>query len=154
MSTLVVLGALSYWFISNFIFESVQVSGNSMYPTLHNAGNYWLNRYALIVGEPKRGDIVAAKDPQDGGLIVKRIIALPGDSIYLYRGEVYLNGKLLNEPYLLPLTPSYAYEKNESEYFCCGKDQYFVMGDNRNNSCDSRTFGPLPRADILGKVVE
>ncbi|MGH7976854.1 MAG: signal peptidase I [Limisphaerales bacterium] len=154
LSTVVVLGALSYSLISHFIFQSVTVSGNSMYPNLFNAGNYWLERYAYLEHKPQRTDIVAVKDPQDGGLIVKRIIGLPGESLFFNNGIVYLNGRRLNEPYLPSRTPTYAYEKSEDELICCGKNQYFVMGDNRNNSCDSRTFGPVPRQDILGKVVE
>lgn len=125
-----------------------------MYPTLFDTGYYWLNRGIYLEGKPQRTDIVAIKDPQDGTLVVKRIIALPGESIYLKNGKVYVNGRLLNEPYLLPHTPTYAYEKSEDELICCGNNQFFVMGDNRNNSCDSRTFGPVPRQDILGEVVE
>ena len=79
---------------------------------------------------------------------------MPGESIYLNHGKVYVNGQLLNEPYLSRYTPTYAYEKNESEFFIIGHDQFFVMGDNRNNSCDSRTYGPVPRKNILGKVMD
>jgi signal peptidase I len=125
-----------------------------MYPTLFDAGNYWLNRCIYFEREPRRTDIVAVKDPQDGSLVVKRIIALPGESIYLNNGSVFVNGRRLDESYLPPHTPTYAYEKSEDELICCGKDQYFVLGDNRGNSTDSRTFGPVTREDILGKVVE
>ncbi|MGA2870115.1 MAG: signal peptidase I, partial [Verrucomicrobiota bacterium] len=69
--------------ISHFLVQSVSVSGPSMYPTLLNGGNYWVSRLAYVIAEPKRTDIVEARDPQDGGLVVKRIIAMPGESIYL-----------------------------------------------------------------------
>jgi signal peptidase I len=154
LATIAILGTLSYLLISHFIFQSIRVDGNSMYPTLSNNDNYWLNRSVFLRHEPQRTDIVAAKDPKDGCLVVKRIIALPGESIYLNHGKVYVNGKLLDEPYISKYVPTYAYEKNESEFFLVGKDQFFVMGDNRNNSMDSRTYGPVPRQNILGKVME
>jgi signal peptidase I len=149
-----VLAIGSYNFVTHFLFQSVCVSGISMYPTLANAGNYWLNRTAYFSQSPTRDDIVAIKEPNDGTLIVKRIIALPGESVYLRHGKVYVNNRLLDEAYLPARTLTFAYEENENEFFCCGKDQYFVLGDNRGNSTDSRVFGPVPREDILGKVTE
>jgi signal peptidase I len=149
---LAVLGMLSYSLISHFLFQSVQVDGQSMYPSLKNSGHYWLNRFAYVVSDPKPQEIVALKSPGDNTLVVKRIIGLPGQSIYLHQGKVYLDGKLLNEPYLLTGTPTYAYEKSEDEFICIGNGEYFVMGDNRNNSTDSRTFGTVPRDRILGRV--
>ena len=151
---LAVLGTLSYLLITHFIGQSVQVEGSSMYPTLTDSGHYLLNRFAYVISEPRQNDIVALKDPRDNTLEVKRIIAMPGQSVYLKDGKVYVNGKLLSEPYLLPKTPTYAYERNTSEFICIGNDKFFVMGDNRNNSTDSRTFGTVPRQNIIGKVVE
>jgi signal peptidase I len=148
------LSTISYFLISHFVFQSLRVSGYSMYPNLLNDGNYWVSRLAYLNDQPKRTDIVEVRDPQDGGLVVKRIIAMPGESIYLKKGVVYINSERLDEPYLPPGTPTFAYEKYEDEFICCGRNQYFVLGDNRNNSTDSRTFGPVTRADILGKVVK
>ncbi len=151
---LAILGTLSYRLISRFIGQSVQVEGSSMYPTLTDSGRYWLNRFSYVISEPKQNDIVALKDPRDNVLEVKRIIAMPGQSVYLKDGRVYVDGKLLSEPYLLANTPTYAYEKNANEFICIGNDKFFVLGDNRNNSTDSRTFGAVPRQNILGKVIE
>jgi len=153
-SALTVVAAITYCLISHFLFQMVEVSGSSMYPTLSDSGHYWLHRYAYFLSDPRQDDIIALKDPRDQVLEVKRIIATPGQSVYLNKGKVYVDGKLLKEPYLLPGTPTYAYEKDESEFICCGKDQFFVLGDNRNVSMDSRAFGAVPRQNILGKVVE
>jgi signal peptidase I len=151
---LVAMGTFSYLLITRFVVQSVQVEGHSMSPTLADSGRYWLNRFSYLIGEPQPNDIVALKDPRDNTLEVKRIIATPGQSVYLKGGLVYVNGKLLREPYLLAKTPTYAYEKNTDEFFCVGNNKYFVLGDNRNNSTDSRIFGPVPRRNIIGKVIE
>ncbi len=104
------------------------------------------------MGPPRRDDIVVLKDPRDNALDVKRIIGLPNQSICIDNGRVYVDGKLLNEPYLSPNTVTYANEKDANVFICIGKDEYFVMGDNRNDSADSRTFGAVPRQNIIGKV--
>jgi signal peptidase I len=151
---LISLGSASYQLITHFVFQSVQVDGQSMFPTLRNSDSYWLNRLAYVKSEPRRSDIVVLKDPRDNVLVVKRIIALPGQSVYLNRGKVYVDSQPLDEPYLPDMTRTFAYEKNESEFFVVGKDDFFVLGDNRNNSADSRVFGPVPRQNILGKLMD
>jgi signal peptidase I len=152
----VVAGALaysSYFLITHFVLQSVQVVGNSMAPTLENTGRYLLNRWVYLVREPQRADIVVLRDPADNGYSVKRIVAASGDAVCLKAGRVYVNGRLLDEPYLAPGTATYAQSAAREQSLVCAKDQYFVLGDNRNNSADSRIYGPVSRQKILGVVI-
>jgi signal peptidase I len=150
---LLALAGLSFLLISHFVFQSVQVQGPSMYPTLINSNIYWLNRFAYELHDPHPGDIVAIKDPQGHGFDVKRIIAIPMESVYIDNGKVYVNGKLLPEPYLPPHEYTFAYDKKADKLVILAPGQFFVMGDNRGNSCDSRSFGPISRDLILGRVI-
>lgn len=147
------LALASYFLISHFLLESVQVVGSSMFPTLRDSDHYFLNRCAYYLHTPKPGDIVVVKDPTDGTLVVKRIIATPGESVYFKKGTVYVNGTKLKEPYLPAGTYTFIHSQGHEEYILCGKDQYFLLGDNRNNSYDSRAYGPVRRQNILGVVV-
>jgi signal peptidase I len=148
------LAAASYVLISRFVVQSVEVVGASMSPTLRDAERYFLNHCVYLVHSPRRGDIVVLKDPTDGTYAVKRIIAGPGESIHLKDGAVYLNGAELKEPYLPSGTPTRtASEKIHEEVIFCGRDQYFVLGDNRDDSFDSRYYGPVPRRNIMGAVI-
>jgi signal peptidase I len=151
--TIAVLATASYFIISRFLVQSVKVVGRSMVPTLCDSQRYLLNRWIYCVHAPQRSDIVVLRDPSDNGFSVKRIIAAPGDSIYLSNGNVYLNGCKLNEPYLAPGTPTFTDSTERDRLIRCGRDQYFVLGDNRPNSIDSRTYGPVPRGNILGPLI-
>ena len=148
-----VLAYSSYFLVSHYVLQSVQVVGNSMSPTLQNMGRYLLNRWVYLVREPQRADIVVIRDPADEGYSVKRIIGSAGDTIRLKGGQIYVNGRLLEEPYLLPGTPTFAEPGKREQSVVCGKDQYFVLGDNRNNSADSRVYGPVSRSKILGLII-
>ena len=149
----VLLAAASYYVISHFLLQSVKVVGRSMVPTLQDSQHYLLNRWVYHLHAPRHSDIVVLRDPSDNGFSVKRVIATPGDSIYLKDGIVYVNGCKLNEVYLAPGTPTFTDSKYHDQLILCGRDQFFLLGDNRLNSIDSRTYGPVPRGNILGPII-
>ena len=150
----VLLAVASYLLISHFLLQTVKVVGRSMVPTLSDSQHCLLNRWVYRLRTPRRSDIVVLRDPSDNGFSVKRIIATPGDSVYLKDGNVYLNGSKLTEPYLAPHMPTLANSRFANQLILCGKDQYYLLGDNRLNSIDSRAYGPVPRRNILGPLIQ
>ena len=148
-----VLALASYLIISHFILQSVRVVGVSMMPTLKNSGFYLLNRCVYLIRKPQPNDIVVIRDPLDQSYSVKRIIAGNGDAVYLNAGRVYVNGRVLAEPYLSPNMPTFVYEHHPDTVIRCRQDEYFLLGDNRLNSTDSRAYGPVPRQNILGAII-
>jgi signal peptidase I len=152
-SVLILFAALSYFLVNRYIIQTVQVQGESMLPTLHDADRYFLDRWSYVLHPPRRGDVVVLKDPSDGGYAVKRVIAASGDRVYLKDGHVYLNGRQLQEPYLFRGMPTFSCSQASEVLIVCGGDQYFVLGDNRRNSYDSRMYGPVSRRNILGAIV-
>lgn len=143
----------AYLFISHFLIQSVKVVGTSMDPTLRNSQMYLLNRFAFFVRSPQPSDIVVLRDPADQGLSVKRIVARPGDTVVLRKGALFVNGKVLSEPYLPEGTITYPGPYVKEQTFTCAPGQFFVLGDNRMNSADSRIYGPVSRSAILGLLV-
>jgi signal peptidase I len=152
-ATILVLAAACYFFISHFLLQSVRVVGISMVPTLQDSQRYLLNRWVLFLRAPRRDDIVVLRDPSDHGYSVKRIVAVAGDSVRLENGHVYVNGQQLEEPYLAPGTSTFPSPTNERQTFTCSKNGFFVLGDNRPRSIDSRVYGPVPRGNILGLII-
>lgn len=138
--------------IRTFLFEPVRVDGSSMNDTLANNEIMFVTKPEYLLGSPKRGDVIICRYPGRGNtLFVKRLMALPGDTIEIMSNVVYINGEQVNEDYLTP-------QRNQSGYtmqkLTLGEDEYFVMGDNRDNSHDSRSadVGPLKREAIVGHV--
>jgi signal peptidase I len=143
----------SFQFSTHYVIQSVQVVGVSMSPTLHDSERYVLNRWVYHVRDPKPMEIVVLRDPEDNGYAVKRIVAKQGDAVSVKDGHLYVNGRALSEPYLPPGTQTFPGPKYREQMWVCGANQYFVLGDNRNNSTDSRIYGAVPRQNILGLVV-
>jgi signal peptidase I len=149
-----ILAFASFSIVTHFILESVTVVGYSMAPTLHNADHYLLNRWIYYFRAPKRQEIVVIRDPDTQGLAVKRVVAGAGDLVYFKGGCVYVNGRKIEERYLPPDTLTFPGNHSASQLFKCGEDAYFVLGDNRLNSADSRHYGPVVRSRILGMIVQ
>ena len=147
-----VLAFGSFQFITHYLVQSVQVVGASMFPTLHDSERYVLNRWVYHVREPQLGDIVVLRDPVEGCYAIKRIVARQGDTVHLKDGKILVNGRLLEEPYLPEGTPTYPNPNYREQFVVCGAGKYFVLGDNRNNSADSRLYGAVSRQNILGMV--
>ena len=155
----IVIAVVVAFVLKNYVLTLVKVQGESMEPTLQNADRIYVNRFMY---EPKKGDIVIFRPESDPKRpYVKRIIATEGDTLYIdfELGEVYLNGELLDEPYILEPTHRYdSYITSLIEQGNYSKDnpivieegKVFVMGDNRNNSEDSRALGQIPVEDIMG----
>jgi signal peptidase I len=127
--------------------QTFRVEGFSMEPTLRTNQYLLVNKVTYMVGEPKRGDVVVLKFPQDPRRdFIKRVIALPGEEVEVRTGLVYIDGKALAEPYILS-KPAYSYPKKKVP-----AGSYFVLGDNRNNSHDSHVWDWLPKEYIIGKA--
>lgn len=152
---LVVLGLsfCSYFLVSHFVVQSVRVVGLSMAPTLADSQVCLLNRWVFHVRSPHFSEVVVIRDPTDSTLSVKRVVAVPGDKILVKDGALFVNGNKLQEPYLPSGTPTFARPRLREQAFNCGRGEYFVLGDNRNLSLDSRMYGPIPRQNILGLVI-
>ncbi|MDQ0226997.1 signal peptidase I [Metabacillus niabensis] len=139
-----------------FIFEPYVVEGSSMDPTLKDGDRLFVNKTLKYIGEIKKGDIVIIDGKEENIRYVKRIIGLPGDKVSAEQGEVYVNGKKISEPYLAA-NEEEAEEMgllltSDFEEIEVPEDKYFVMGDNRLDSMDSRNGLGLIESDrILGK---
>jgi signal peptidase I len=143
----------AYFIASRFIVTAVVVQGRSMMPTLQDGERYYLNRWRYMFVSPQRGDIVVIRDPGHADFAVKRIVAKPYDWINLRNGNLYINGRRLDESYLPRETRTDAPDLKE-KWIQLGADQYYVMGDNRANSEDSRFYGRVQRKDILGFLIK
>ena len=133
-----------------FLYQPVKVEGTSMAPLLSDQERIFINKFVYRFEPIHRGDVVVFWYPLDRSKsFIKRVIGLPGDTLEIRAGELYVNGKQVPEPYV---PPSYF---DDSSYgpIQIPQDEYFVMGDHRDSSNDSRIFGPVPRGYIYGKAV-
>lgn len=135
--------------VLTFLIKPTLVKGESMEPTLQNNNYLLASTQSYKFGSPKRGDIVIFPHKESDGkkkLYIKRVIGLPGDSVVVESGSVWINGKLKKESYIKEPT------EGSPIRIVVPEKEVFVMGDNRNNSFDSRMFGTVPINKIEGKI--
>ena len=136
-------------FIITFLYQPVRVEGTSMLPNLEDQDRLFINKFAFHLGDIHRGDIVVFRYPRDQTKsYIKRVIGLPGDDVRIDHGSVSLNGVVLPEPYV---PARYADDRSQA-LLTIPPGEYFVMGDHRSISSDSREFGPIHRGLIYGKA--
>lgn len=137
-------------FIVVFVYQPVKVEGTSMLPALTDQERIFINKFVYHFEPIHRGDVVVFWYPLDTSKsFIKRVIGLPGETVEIRGGHVYVDGREVREPYILPRY------LDDSSYppVRVPPDEYYVMGDHRDSSNDSRVFGPVPQRYIYGKAV-
>lgn len=143
-----------FLFMYLFLFQPHKIDGNSMVPNFFDREFLLTDKVSYRIGVPERGDVVVFAAPPDGSKeFIKRIIGLPGDSVALKDGRVFVGGKLLVESYL----PEGTYTQGggflkEGEQVVVPEGEYFVLGDNRSHSYDSRAWGTISKSKITGRA--
>lgn len=137
-----------------FLFQPHSVEGGSMLPNFHSKEYILTDKVSYRFGQPQRGDVIIFKAPRNEEYeYIKRIVGLPNEQIKISEGKVYINNQLLNEAYLPPdLLTRPGFFASEGKAVAIPPDQYFVLGDNRLHSSDSRDWGPVPQQNIVGKA--
>lgn len=137
-----------------FVAEPHKVSGNSMVPNFHDGDYIITNKLAATISDLQRGEVVILKNPRNTDQVfIKRIIGLPGEQVKISEGQIVLNNRPLSEPYLPPGTKTQGGTfLAEGEEITIQEGQYFVVGDNRGGSSDSREWGPIKKELIIGQA--
>jgi signal peptidase I len=149
MRDLLVSVAISV-FIITFLYQPVRVEGTSMLPRLVDEDRLFINKFVYHISAIERGDVVVFRYPRDHTKsYIKRVVALPGDRLWIDHGVVWLNGKPQREAYV----PDEFRDTRSMAEIVVPENMYFMMGDHRSISSDSREFGPVEHALIYGKAV-
>ncbi len=133
--------------IHHFLAETTVVFGESMEPLLYHHQRLVVEKVSYRFAEPEHGDVVVVKAPDMNANLIKRVIGVPGDEVAIVDGGIYLNGSLQTEPYVQHGKPEESMEPRVLD-----RGQYYIMGDNRSNSRDSRNFGPIQAEEIVGRA--
>lgn len=143
-------------FITQYILQRNTVKGLSMYPTLNDGDELFVEKVSRYFGDIKRFDIITVDtkgiEHDEPNRVIKRVVGLPGDTVEIKGGQVYINGELLREDYLPDNVPTVS-RNPKFDKVTLQENEYYCLGDNRNNSNDSRSFGPIPADHILGKLL-
>ena len=131
------------------------VDGHSMEPTFHGDDRLVVSRVHYLLGQPARGDIIVfnslvPSEAERGVMLIKRVVGLPGETVELRGQQIFIQGELLDEPYT---KEACRLSRCRDDSWSLAANEYFVMGDNRNNSRDSRRFGAVPLQKIVGQVI-
>ncbi len=141
-----------------FVFQPFVVNGQSMEPNYHSADYLIVDEVSYRLQAPKRGDVIVFKYPRDPAYkYIKRIIGLPGETIEIVDAQIFITTagvtqKLVESAYLSEDLINEWFKNNTMDAITLGQNEYFVLGDNRNNSSDSRIWGVLPISNIVGKT--
>ncbi|MFN8187004.1 MAG: signal peptidase I [Gaiellales bacterium] len=163
----IAIAVIAVFLLKGYVVNPYRIPSSSMEPELHCAepgfgceakynDRVLANRFILHFRDPHRGDIIVFDPPSDvvqacgaGGTYVKRLVGLPGETLSVRDGYVYIDGKKLDEPYIEDVRRG----TDNSGPWKLGDDEYFMMGDNRSASCDSRRWGPISREQMIGPVL-
>ncbi len=162
----VVLPAIALMLLTHlFLGQITIVQGQSMQPNFRPADRLIMEKMSLYFREPQRNDIVVLDRPESTALTIKRITGIPGDTLEIQQGHIFVNGSEVAPPYdIAPrwrvivggkeVSAPSRYGESHSSYgpIVLADNTYFVLGDNRDNSNDSRAFGPVPRRAIIGRI--
>lgn len=149
----ILIAAVASILLITYVITAYRIEGNSMQSVLYDSERVIISKLAVKNGNINRFDIVVLHKPgEHGKSVIKRVIALPGEIIEIKKGNVYINEKKLNEPYL-KREKDVMFRAISLKPLLIRKGYYFVMGDNRTVSQDSRVFGPVPGKYIYGKTI-
>ena len=147
----IVLAVGIFLIVYLLILRPHKIKGQSMHPTFPDAEYLLTEKVSYYREDPKRGDVIVFKPPISEDEFIKRVIALPGETVMVINGKVFVNDKQLKEDYIKVDTNSGAF-LSEGEKYVVPEGNYFVMGDNRPHSSDSRAWGPITKKVITGKA--
>jgi len=142
-----------------FFMQPHQVNGQSMEPNFQSGDYLLTDKVSYRIAEPQRGDIVVFHAPETANCakgtgcdFIKRILAMPGETVAIHNGVVLVDGQVLSEPYIPNAVQTLPGNFTDNGSITLGSEEYFVVGDNRSHSSDSRSWGPIHRSDIVGKA--
>ncbi len=147
ISEVIVFAVGIFFFVYLLIMRPHKIEGQSMMPNYQDSEYLLTEKVTYYLHKPQRGDVVVLRPPASQGKdeFIKRIIGLPGETIKIFNGHVYINEKLLDEPYIADIVVTYGSNfLFDDVSYVVPPERYFVMGDNREHSSDSRYWGPVP----------
>ena len=151
---IIAVAVTAAFFVKSYVVQQFQVAGNSMNTTLHDTDRVLVNKLSYRLHDPNRGDVVVLKTMESTGErdLIKRVIGLPGETVDVRNCQVYIDGRLLVEPYLDPEVAPCTDPNAFGFPYLVPVDTVFVLGDNRPGSKDSRDIGAIAYSDLLGRA--